>query len=177
MHYRPECAYQSAVIAEKMHWEEMSSKQMQVVFRVSRRKSDPTSVKSQCLGLVSDEQARDFLRLLPHNGLFEVQTAYKFRSLCDFQVLPIREHTPLPSVEGQVYEDLVPRLVPTSFHTAFSWWRHAEPNDEPVPQFLPPFVYSRYSSGVPSKLLMQEVERADTSALPSVPGQSESRVD
>ncbi|KAI6172051.1 General transcription factor 3C polypeptide 5 [Aphelenchoides besseyi] len=152
LRYRPENKYQSAIHAEKVNVEEATDGLMQLVFRVRRKKSDPSKCFSECLGIV--------------------QNAYKFKSLCDFQFLPIRKHPTVKKSNETVYEDLVPRLVPTTFQSAFSWFKHPEPNNEAVPRFLPPFVFSRYTSGVMSKVLTQDTERVTESSGPGTCGQN-----
>lgn len=97
---------------------------------------------------------------------------FSFRSLCDFQFLPVREHPTATSPGETVYEDLVPRLVPTDIESSFSWWTHREPDNQRVPSFLPPFIFSRYTSGVQTKLLIQESEKVPSGSIPAGHGQS-----
>lgn len=57
----------------------------------------------------------------------------------DFHYLPIRK------VQSEnVYEDLIPKLIPTTFQAALSWWDRDDLDLYKVPHFLPPFLFSRY---------------------------------
>ena len=69
-----------------------------------------------------------------------VSTIFSFKTMCDFQYLPIR-----PIANTDVYEDLVPKLVPTDFTSALSWWDKPEDGGQ-TPHFLPPFLFSRYGT-------------------------------
>jgi len=136
LQFQAENSYQNGIVAKKVSWEFSESGLMQLVFKIRRKKSDPSQVKSECLGMI--------------------QTIYSFSDLCDFQYLPVRKHPTVTLPDEDVYEDLVSRLIPTSIQSTFAWWKHKEPNDEKVPRFLPPFIFSRYISGVQTKILVQE---------------------
>lgn len=94
--------------------------------------------------------------------------------MCDFQFLPIRKHPTATHDSGTVYEDLVPRLIPTTLHDTFSWWTHKESDGQKVPTFLPPYIFSRYANGVQTKILMQESDKAlgNLASTAGVHGQS-----
>lgn len=67
--------------------------------------------------------------------------------MCDFHYLPIRKHC-----ENQKFlEDMVPRLIPTTFTSALTWWEktssmEAQTLRSSTPHFLPPSVFSRYTT-------------------------------
>lgn len=67
--------------------------------------------------------------------------------MCDFHYLPVRKHC-----ENQNYlEDLVPRLIPTTFTSALTWWEktssmEAQTLRSLTPYFLPPSIFSRYTT-------------------------------
>ncbi|KAI6194248.1 Tau95 domain-containing protein [Aphelenchoides besseyi] len=136
-----------------------------------KRMSTTNFVLVEHPGVIKNSE-RAITTLGGRDSINEVQNAYKFKSLCDFQFLPIRKHPTVKKSNETVYEDLVPRLVPTTFQSAFSWFKHPEPNNEAVPRFLPPFVFSRYTSGVMSKVLTQDTERVTESSGPGTCGQN-----
>lgn len=86
--------------------------------------------------------------------------------------MPVQKHPTVTSPNEDVYEDLVPRLVPTTMEASFSWWTHKESGAQKVPSFLPPFLYSRYTTGTQTKILGQESERIVRSGTPITHGQS-----
>lgn len=67
--------------------------------------------------------------------------------MCDFHYLPVRK---LRENLG-VLEDLVPRLIPTTFTSALTWWEktsnlEAQRLRSLTPNFLPPSIFSRYTT-------------------------------
>uniref|UniRef100_A0A914ZJH1 Transcription factor IIIC subunit 5 HTH domain-containing protein n=1 Tax=Parascaris univalens TaxID=6257 RepID=A0A914ZJH1_PARUN len=82
-----------------------------------------------------------------------VSTIYTFKSMCDFQFLPLTKKNPTDTH----YEDLVPRLVPVDLPSALSWWHKPDIGDMRTPLFLPPYQFSRYNT--PSaKILSRELD-------------------
>ncbi|KAI6184041.1 General transcription factor 3C polypeptide 5 [Aphelenchoides bicaudatus] len=152
LRYYPGNLYQNGVVAEKKVIEAIEGGLVQLVFRVRRKKSDPSQCTTECLGMV--------------------KTVFSFKTLCDFQYLPLQVHPTATSPDKPIYEDLVPRLVPTNMESSFSWWTHREPNASRVPTFLPPFLFSRYTTGAQTKLLSQESERIVSSGTLVTPGKN-----
>ncbi|GIX99740.1 general transcription factor 3C polypeptide 5 [Caerostris extrusa] len=79
-------------------------------------------------------------------------TTYKFKSLADFQILPLSYDK-----EEKKYKSLLPQLVPTSLHSS-SWL------DEKIDLFVPPILFSRFDlpqltySEAPNKMKFQETQ-------------------
>ncbi|CAD5211420.1 unnamed protein product [Bursaphelenchus okinawaensis] len=140
LRFNPENIYQNGIQAEKKNMVAGLSGLMQIVFKIRRKKSNPDVCETECLGVISN--------------------VYTFSSMADFQYLPVRTSNKLSS-EGTLYEDLVPRLVPTSLHTAFSWFNHKEPGGQLTPRFLPPYIFSRYTTGASTKILSHEAEKPE----------------
>lgn len=59
--------------------------------------------------------------------------------MADFHYLPIKKI----NYEENIYEDLVPKLIPSTFKSALSWWDRDDAEIYKVPHFLPPFIFSR----------------------------------
>ncbi|GBL81083.1 General transcription factor 3C polypeptide 5 [Araneus ventricosus] len=80
-------------------------------------------------------------------------TTYKFKSLADFQILPVS----FDKDEGK-YKSLLPKLVPTALHPA-SWL------EEEMELFVPPILFSRFDfpqstySEAQTKMKVQEANR------------------
>lgn len=103
-----------------------------------------------------------------------MKTVFSFKSLCDFTFLPLKKHPTVTEENETIYEDMVPSLIPTTLHDSFSWWTHKEPNGQQVPSFLPPYIFSRYTSGVQTKILIQESDKLLGGLASAVHGQSNS---
>lgn len=155
-------------MADKKTSDLVESGLVQLVFKVRRKKSDPSVCKTECLGMVEFFKQLSLILLVFD---FQVKTVFSFKMLCDFTYLPVQKHPTATAEDHIVYEDLVPRLVPTTLQDSFSWWTHKEPEGQRVPSFLPPFIYSRYSSGVQTKILIQESDRLG-GLTPNAHGQS-----
>ncbi|CAD5215771.1 unnamed protein product [Bursaphelenchus xylophilus] len=140
LRFNPENLYQSAIQAERKNMVAGLSGLMQVVFKIRRKKSNPDVCETECLGVISN--------------------VYTFKSMADFQFLPIKL-TDKQQKDQPIYEDLLPRLIPTSFHSAFSWLTHKEPNSEVTPRFLPPYIFSRYTTGASTKILAHEPDKSE----------------
>ncbi|KAF8362704.1 tftc-5 [Pristionchus pacificus] len=130
LRHTPMNPYTSCLAAERKMEGKLTSGTLHMAIRVKRKKKDPSVVKAECIGLVG--------------------TQFKFDSLCDFQYLPIRGKP-----QSDVFDDLIPRLIPTDLPSALCWWDKPELNGEETPLFLPPFQFSRYNT--PSnKILCRE---------------------
>uniref|UniRef100_A0A915CUZ2 Uncharacterized protein n=1 Tax=Ditylenchus dipsaci TaxID=166011 RepID=A0A915CUZ2_9BILA len=144
--FRNDNPYENGLVAEKKNLSDVVSGQLHLVVKIRRKKSKPNlDCEVQCLGMVS--------------------TMFSFKSMCDFHYLPVRK------IHGEnVYEDLVSKLIPTSFTSALSWWdKSGEESQEllETPHFLPPFVFSRYNT--PStKLLCNDIDRMPGNIRPGV---------
>ena len=70
---------------------------------------------------------------------------FNFKAMADFQYLPIRR---LPEEGKNIYEDLLPRLVPSDFASSLSWWDDKDDTSDALlahtPHFLPPYIFSRW---------------------------------
>ncbi|KAI1727811.1 RNA polymerase III transcription factor (TF)IIIC subunit domain-containing protein [Ditylenchus destructor] len=135
LRYLPGNPYESAVTADKKDLREIVSGKLHLIVKVRRKKSGLNKkCEVQCLGTVS--------------------TILTLRNMCDFHYLPVRKIQ-----NDNIYEDLVPRLIPSDFTTALSWWDQREESNEALktPHFLPPYAFSRYN--IPStKILCNEGE-------------------
>ncbi|MFH4975235.1 hypothetical protein AB6A40_001944 [Gnathostoma spinigerum] len=134
LRHKPANPYSNAIVSERRITEKFSAGSGCVlgVVKVRRKKKDPNFVEAEVIGLVS--------------------TVYSFKSMCDFQYLP------LGKVErnDNHYEDMVPRLIPNDMPSSLSWWEQPD-GSVPTPIFLPPYQYSRYNQ--PStKILCRETD-------------------
>lgn len=131
--HTPDNPYTSRIMAERKPQDHISSGTLNLVMKVRRRKSDPTKMKTTFLGLVN--------------------TVYSFDVMCDFQYLPLKKR-----VGTDVFEDLMPKLIPTDLTSALSWWDPIKPL--PTTLFLPPYQFSRYLT--PStKILGRETDHTE----------------
>lgn len=121
-------------MAERKNQDNIVSGTVHLVVRVRRKKSDHSQVDATVLGAVS--------------------TVFSFKTMCDFQYLPVR-----PIADTGVYEDLVPKLVPTDFTSALTWWDQGGEGEQ-TPHFLPPFLFSRW---VQFREAITFIERTSTS--------------
>ncbi|CAJ0585755.1 unnamed protein product, partial [Mesorhabditis spiculigera] len=84
----------------------------------------------------------------------QASTIYTFENMCDFQYLPLKG---AQGNKDQVFEDLMPRLVPQSLTDSLSWWQRQDTVNATTPLYLPPFQFSRYNT--PSmKILSRETD-------------------
>ncbi|GMT14491.1 hypothetical protein PFISCL1PPCAC_5788 [Pristionchus fissidentatus] len=130
LRHTPMNPFTSCLAAERKVESKLTSGTLNMAIRVKRKKNDPSVIKAECIGLIG--------------------TQFKFDSLCDFQYLPIRGKP-----NSDVFDDLIPRLIPTDLPSALCWWDKPELNGEETPLFLPPYQFSRYNT--PSnKILCRE---------------------
>uniref|UniRef100_A0AC35F735 General transcription factor 3C polypeptide 5 n=1 Tax=Panagrolaimus sp. PS1159 TaxID=55785 RepID=A0AC35F735_9BILA len=88
-----------------------------------------------------------------------VKNAYHFNSICDFQFLPLEKE---PNSDN-CFHDLVPKIVPTNLTDALSWWDRPPADDESLAaNFLPPYIFSRYTK--PSNRILAPEELPQTAA-------------
>ncbi|TKR94233.1 hypothetical protein L596_008545 [Steinernema carpocapsae] len=131
LRYRPENPYHYGITSERINESKFTSGALHLVVKVRRNKRTK-KCESEILGLAS--------------------TIYRFKSICDFQYLPIRKLDPTTNV----HDDLVPKMVPSGIPTGLSWWESDE-GPFKTPLFLPPYMYSRYNT--PStKILCRETD-------------------
>ncbi|VDM39228.1 unnamed protein product [Toxocara canis] len=135
LRHNPDNPYCNALASERKTMEKASSSSGKIlaVVKVRRKKSDPNVVTAEVMGIVS--------------------TLYTFKSMCDFQFLPLTKKNPTDAH----YEDLVPRLIPMDLPSALSWWDKPDSGELRTPLFLPPYQFSRYNT--PStKILCREMD-------------------
>uniref|UniRef100_A0A7E4V129 General transcription factor 3C polypeptide 5 n=1 Tax=Panagrellus redivivus TaxID=6233 RepID=A0A7E4V129_PANRE len=83
-----------------------------------------------------------------------VNVAYHFNSLADHQYIPIAQTS--PDIDAMV--DLVPKLAPRDLTDALCWWdRTAIEEEAGLCQFLPPFMFSRYTKAMNRMLTPEEI--------------------
>uniref|UniRef100_A0A914Y2B4 Transcription factor IIIC subunit 5 HTH domain-containing protein n=1 Tax=Panagrolaimus superbus TaxID=310955 RepID=A0A914Y2B4_9BILA len=83
-----------------------------------------------------------------------VKNAYHFNSICDFQFLPLEKQ---PDTEN-CFHDLVPKIVPTNLTDALCWWDRPPANDDSIAtNFLPPYIFSRYTKPINRILAPEEL--------------------
>uniref|UniRef100_A0A914EN94 General transcription factor 3C polypeptide 5 n=1 Tax=Acrobeloides nanus TaxID=290746 RepID=A0A914EN94_9BILA len=129
--YRPDNLYHNGLQAERKNLTDVVSGKLHLAIKIRRRKSSVTIQQATCLGMVS--------------------SIYSFKNMSDFQYLPLRRH-------NDFFEDLVPKLVPNDLASALSWWDRFEEEPNSIPNFLPPYLFSRYNT--PStKMLCTEMDR------------------
>ncbi|KAK0424667.1 hypothetical protein QR680_008780 [Steinernema hermaphroditum] len=132
LRYRPANPYHYGITSERINENKFTSGALHLVVKIRRHKKNKANCKAEILGLAS--------------------TVYRFKSICDFQYLPVRR----TDSNSDVCDDLVPRMVPDSIPSALSWWESAEDGFQ-TPLFLPPYLYSRYNT--PStKILCRETD-------------------
>ncbi|KAI1720200.1 methylpurine-DNA glycosylase (MPG) domain-containing protein [Ditylenchus destructor] len=96
LRYLPGNPYESAVTADKKDLRDVVSGKLHLIVKVRRKKSGLNKkCEVQCLGTVS--------------------TILTLRNMCDFHYLPVRKIQ-----NDNIYEDLVPRLIPSNFTSALS---------------------------------------------------------
>jgi general transcription factor 3C polypeptide 5 (transcription factor C subunit 1) len=135
------------MVAEKKETEGVVSGKVHLVIRIRRRKTEQSQCTSTCLGTVS--------------------TIFSFKTMCDFQYLPICK---AETASCSAFEDLVPHLVPSDFTSALSWWDRSE-SESKTSQFLPPFLFSRYNTPS-SRILCNEGDRQDGNRATGGPGRN-----
>lgn len=86
-----------------------------------RKKKKPEVIEAKCLGLVN--------------------YLYTFDTMCDFQYLPLKKR-----VDGEGFDDLIPRLIPRDLPSALCWWERPDEYPGYTPLFLPPYQFSRYNT-------------------------------
>lgn len=96
------------------------------------------------------------------------QTCYQFNTMFDYQYLPMKR----VDVSDR-YENILPKLVPQTLDSALSWF-DPDPSKaaEEVDLFLPPFVFSRFTSATNTMVLCRETERRNPPKNPVPMGAS-----
>ncbi|CAI2348767.1 unnamed protein product [Caenorhabditis sp. 36 PRJEB53466] len=133
LNHTPDNPFTSRIMAERKTQENVTSGTLHLVMKIKRKKSDPSVVKTEFLGMVS--------------------TVYSFDVMCDFQYLPLKKRIGTDS-----FEDLIPALIPTDISSALCWWTQSQAQSTPL--FLPPYQFSRYLT--PStKILGRETDHTE----------------
>ncbi|CAI4231252.1 unnamed protein product [Auanema sp. JU1783] len=132
LRHTPDNPYTSCLIADRKMDSKITSGTLRLVLKVRRKKKNPNHVESHCLGLVT--------------------MVYDFDSMCDFQYLPVKKR-----LNTDIYEDLIPRLIPTDLPSALCWWERQDKTPGYTQLFLPPYQFSRYTTPS-SKILHRETD-------------------
>uniref|UniRef100_A0A1I7UMN2 General transcription factor 3C polypeptide 5 n=1 Tax=Caenorhabditis tropicalis TaxID=1561998 RepID=A0A1I7UMN2_9PELO len=131
--HTPDNPYTSRIMADRKTQDNISSGTLHLVMKVKRKKANPKKMKADFLGLIN--------------------TVYSFDVMCDFQYLPLKKRN-----NTEIFEDMIPKLIPTDLSSALSWWE--ESNALTTPLFLPPYQFSRYLTPS-SKILGRETDHTE----------------